>query len=94
MLEFINKCVICIDLAGLSTNPKGLAGLKGKTVFTVLLHTDEVLEKMVENHPILIAIGAPLSLSKKDELFRKADIEIVRKNYRELPPNLLAINFL
>jgi predicted nuclease with RNAse H fold len=49
---------------------------------------------MVENHPILIAIGAPLSLSKKDELFRKADIEIVRKNYRELPPNLLAINFL
>jgi hypothetical protein len=30
MLEFKDKCVIGIDLAGLSTNPTGWALLKGK----------------------------------------------------------------
>jgi predicted nuclease with RNAse H fold len=95
MLESKDKCVIGIDLAGLSTNPTGWALLKGKTVKTCLLHTDkEILENTVRNKPTLIAIDAPLSLPKKDELFRKADREMIRKGYRVLPPNLPAMKKL
>ena len=95
MLEFKGKCVIGIDLAGLSTNPTGWALLKEKTVKTSLLYTDkEILENTVKNHPALIAIDAPLSLPKKDMLFRKVDREMIRKGYRGLPPNLPAMKTL
>ena len=95
MLEFKGKCVIGIDLAGLSTNPTGWALLKEKTVKTALLYTDEeILENTVKNKPVLIAIDAPLSLPKKDMLFRKVDREMIRKGYRVLPPNLPAMKKL
>ena len=95
MLEFKGKCVIGIDLAGISTNPTGWALLKEKTVKTSLLYTDkEILENTVKNHPALIAIDAPLSLPKKDLLFRKVDREMIRKGYRVLPPNLSAMKKL
>jgi predicted nuclease with RNAse H fold len=95
MLEFKGKCVIGIDLAGLSTNPTGWALLKEKTVKTALLYTDEeIFENTIKYHPALIAIDAPLSLPKKDKLFRKVDTEMIRKGYRVLPPNLPAMKTL
>jgi predicted nuclease with RNAse H fold len=95
MLEFKGKCVIGIDLAGISTNPTGWALLKEKTVETVLLYTDkEIFENTIKNHPALIAIDPPLSLPKKDLLFRKVDREMIRKGYRVLPPNLPAMKNL
>jgi predicted nuclease with RNAse H fold len=95
MLEFKDKCVIGIDLAGSSRNPSGWALLKGKAVKTFLLYTDsELLENTVRNYPALIAIDAPLSLPKKGALFRKADREMIRNGYRVFPPNLPAMKKL
>jgi predicted nuclease with RNAse H fold len=95
MLEFKDKCVIGIDLAGSSRNPTGWALLKGKAVKTLLLYTDnEISENTLRNHPTLIAIDAHLSLPQKGELFRKADREMIRKGYRVLPPNLPAMKKL
>jgi predicted nuclease with RNAse H fold len=95
MLEFKDKCVIGIDLAGSSRNPTGWALLKGKAVKTRLLYTDkEILENTVRNHPALIAIDSPLSLPKKGGFFRKTDKEMIRKGYRVLPPNFPAMKKL
>ena len=74
MLEFKDKCVIGIDLAGLGRNPTGWVLLKDKTAKTRLLNTDsKILENTVRNHPTLIAIDTPLSLPKKADFFRKTD---------------------
>ena len=95
MLEFKDKCVIGMDLAGLSRNPSGWALLKGNAVKTSLIYTDsEILENIVRSQPALIAIDAPLSLPEKSELFRKADREMIRKGYRMFPPNLPAMKKL
>jgi predicted nuclease with RNAse H fold len=95
MLEFNGKCTIGIDLAGLSRNPTGWALLKGNAVKTALVYTDsEILETIVRNHPVLIAIDAPLSLPKKTAFFRKADREMIRKGYRVFPLNLSAMKKL
>ena len=95
MLEFKDKCVIGIDLAGSSRNPTGWTLLKGKAVKTRLLYTDkEILENTVRNHPALIAIDSPLSLPKKGGFFRKTDKEMIRKGYRVLPPNFPAMKKL
>jgi len=95
MLEFKGKCVIGIDLAGVSRNPSGWALLKGNAVKTSLVYTDSgILENIVRNQPALIAIDAPLSLPEKGEFFRKADREMIRKGYRVLPPNLPAMKKL
>jgi predicted nuclease with RNAse H fold len=95
MLEFNGKCTIGIDLAGLSRNPTGWALLKGNAVKTALVYTDsEILETIVKNHPVLIAIDAPLSLRKKTAFFREADREMIRKGYRVFPLNLPAMKKL
>lgn len=95
MLELKDKCVIGIDLATSNKNPTGWATLKNKTVKTQLLHTDnEIIKNTLKNHPLLIAIDTPLSLPKKDEFFRKTDKEMIRKDYRILPPNFRAMKQL
>ena len=95
MLEFKGKCVIGIDLAGSNRNPSGWALLKGTAVKTFLLYTyREILENIIEKHPTLIAIDAPLSLPKNGEFFRKTDKEMIKKGYRVLPPNFPAMKKL
>ena len=92
MLEFDGKCIIGIDLAGLSKYPTGWALLKGTAVKTSLIYTDsEILENITRNIPSLIVIDAPLSLPKRGEAFRKADREMIKKGYRVFPPTLPAI---
>lgn len=89
MFELKDRCVIGIDLAALSTNPTGWALLRGKTLETALIYTNkEILCGIVKNHPILIAIDAPLKLPKKVNFFRKADIEMIKRGYRVFSPNL------
>jgi predicted nuclease with RNAse H fold len=82
------KVIIGIDLAGKPENPTGWALWTGGTVETSLVHSDsEIIEGLVSNKPVLIAIGAPLALPKQGN-FRKADAEMVRKGYRVFPPGL------
>jgi predicted nuclease with RNAse H fold len=58
--------VIGIDLAAARRTPTGWALLEDKAIRTNLFYTDnEILENTAGNHPTLIAIDAPLSLSKK-----------------------------
>jgi predicted nuclease with RNAse H fold len=95
MLEFDDKCTIGIDLAGLSKTSTEPALLEGKAVKTSLIYTDsEILESIPRNTPLFIAIDAPLSLPKKGETFRKADIEMVKKGYRVFSPTLPAMKKL
>ncbi|MGB9915291.1 MAG: DUF429 domain-containing protein [Candidatus Bathyarchaeales archaeon] len=89
MLEFKDECVIGIDLAASSKNPTGWALLRGKALETTLIRTDsEILESIVKNQPILVAIDAPLHLPKKGNFFRSADREMIRKGYKVFPPTL------
>jgi predicted nuclease with RNAse H fold len=95
MLEFKGKSTIGIDLAGISKNPTGWALLEGKTMKTSLIYTDkEILEIITRNQPSLIAIDAPLSLPRKEEHFRKADREMIKRGYRVFPPTLPAMKTL
>jgi predicted nuclease with RNAse H fold len=95
MLEFKGKSTIGIDLAGMSKNPTGWALLEGKTMKTSLIYTDkEILEIITRNQPSLIAIDAPLSLPRKEEHFRKADREMIKRGYRVFPPTLPAMKTL
>ncbi|MEM2108487.1 MAG: DUF429 domain-containing protein [Candidatus Bathyarchaeia archaeon] len=87
MLEFKNKCVIGIDLAASSKNPTGWALLRRKALETTLIRTDsEILESIVKNQPIIVAIDAPLHLPKKGNFFRNADREMIRKGYKVFSP--------
>jgi predicted nuclease with RNAse H fold len=95
MLEFKGKSTSGIDLAGISKNPTGWALLEGKTMKTSLIYTDkEILEIITRNQPSLIAIDAPLSLPRKEEHFRKADREMIKRGYRVFPPTLPAMKTL
>ncbi|MEM1540192.1 MAG: DUF429 domain-containing protein [Candidatus Bathyarchaeia archaeon] len=88
------KVIIGIDLAGKEKNPTGLAVLKHKKVETCLVYTDEeILNKLCNAKPSIVAIDAPLKLPKKGFL-RKADSELIKKGYRVFPPGLPAMKTL
>ncbi|MEM3442348.1 MAG: DUF429 domain-containing protein [Candidatus Bathyarchaeia archaeon] len=83
-----NEVIIGIDLAAKPENSTGWALWKNKIVKTALIHTDsEIIEKIVENNPTIVAIDAPFSLPKKGML-RNADKEMIRLGYRVFPPKL------
>lgn len=89
-----HKVIIGIDLAGKEKNPTGLAILKHKKIKTCLVYTDkEILEAITIVKPLLVAIDAPLKPPKKG-IFRKADLELVKKGYRVFPPGLPAMRTL
>jgi len=76
-----------IDLANTEKNPTGWALLKDKFISTCQVYLDqEILNKIRDNAPALVAIDAPLSLPKKKEFTRKADREMHKKGYPVLPP--------
>jgi predicted nuclease with RNAse H fold len=89
MLKLAGKCIMGIDLAGLSKNPTGIALLKGNVAETSLVQTDkEILESITRNNPSLTAIDAPFSLPKNGQFFRRADREMLKRGYRVFSPNL------
>jgi len=80
------KIIIGIDLAGIPTNPTGLAAWKNKEVSACLLHTDrEIVETTLNCQPILVAIDAPLGLPRKG-LMRKTDRDMHKQGYPVFPP--------
>ena len=89
-----NKGVIGIDLASKPKNPTGWAFLKNKMVETALIYMNkEILEKIMQLKPTIVAIDAPLNLPKKG-LLRKADGELIKRGYRVFPPGLPAMKRL
>lgn len=94
MLELEALVIIGIDLAGSSKNPTGWALWKNRMVKANLVYTDkEILESVLNNHPSIIAIDAPLKLPKKG-ILRKADKEMIKRGYRVFPPALPAMKKL
>jgi predicted nuclease with RNAse H fold len=63
-------------------------------VETSLIYTNkEILEKITQVKPKIVAIDAPLKLPKKG-LLRKADKELIKRGYRVFPPGLKAMKKL
>ncbi|MEM2522805.1 MAG: DUF429 domain-containing protein [Candidatus Bathyarchaeia archaeon] len=94
MLKLRGKIIIGIDLAGKEEKPTGLAVLEHKKVETCLVYTNkEILNKLRNAKPSIVAIDAPLKLPKKGFL-RKADSELIKKGYRVFPPGLPAMKTL
>jgi len=52
------------------------------------------LENTARKRSALTALDAPLSLLKKGSFFRKTDREMIKKGYRVLLPNFLAMKKL
>lgn len=83
------RCIIGLDLAGVSKNPSGIATLKDKEVQASLVYNDnEILEVIEKSQPVIIAIDAPLSLPKSG-FSRSADRQMIHHGYRVLPPNFM-----
>lgn len=78
--------IIGIDLAGTERGNTGLAVLSGKSFRTTTLRGDEeIVELCTGEDPDLVAIDAPLSMPSSGNL-RKADMELIRRGLRVLPP--------
>jgi len=76
-----------VDLAATPLNPTGWAILKGRVVSACHLFSDkEIISKIIECKPTLIAVDAPLSLPKNKKFMRKADREMHKRGYPVFPP--------
>jgi predicted nuclease with RNAse H fold len=94
VLKLKGKVIIGIDLAGKEENPTGFAIWRNTNVETCLIYTNkEILDKVVQANPKIVAIDAPLNLPKNG-IFRKADKELIKKGYRIFPPGLPAMKKL
>jgi predicted nuclease with RNAse H fold len=83
-----------IDLAGSPKNPTGyciLSETNGKkTVETSILHSDEeIIKKLGDDKPSLVAIDAPLTFDGRDR-----ECDRLLKNYGALPPTLPGMSVL
>lgn len=94
MLEWKGKCIIGLDLAGVNRNPTGYAQIRENAVKTCLLYTDnEIIQRITESNPVLVAIDAPLSLPKEGAL-RVAERKMLESGYRVFPPTFCAMRKL
>ncbi|MBC7129973.1 DUF429 domain-containing protein [Candidatus Bathyarchaeota archaeon] len=90
----MSRIIIGIDLAAKQKNPTGWALLKGKKIETSIIYKDEeILEKIKNASPSIVAIDAPLKLPKTG-LLRKADRELIKRGYRVFPPGLQSMRTL
>jgi hypothetical protein len=89
--------IVGLDLAGVKTRPTGFCVLRGKNVKTFLVHTDEeIIQKIKEIKPRIIAIDAPLSLppgrKSIDEVtgvhLREADKQLLKRGIKFFPITL------
>ena len=89
--------IIGLDLAGVETRPTGYCALMGMEVITSLIYTDkEILTKIREDHPRLIAIDAPLTLppgrttleERNKSHLRDCDRELLKRGIKFFPLTL------
>jgi hypothetical protein len=86
-----------LDLAGVETRPTGFCILNGMEAETRLVYTDDdILTKILQASPQVVAIDAPLSLppgrqsieQKTDVHLRECDKELLRRRIRFFPITL------
>lgn len=89
----MNMVSIGIDLAGVSHRPTGICILKGNTVRTTIVFTDEeILNIILYERPNIIAIDAPLALPRGKTLdskncIRECDRALWRMGIKFFPIN-------
>ena len=89
--------IVGLDLAGVETRPTGLCVLKGMKAETCLVYKDdEILKKVEESKPAIVAIDAPLSLpagrktieQRANVHLRECDKELLRRGIKFFPVTL------
>jgi predicted nuclease with RNAse H fold len=89
--------IVGLDLAGVETRPSGLCLLRAMRAETSLVYSDhEVLKKIEESEPEIVAIDAPLSLPPGRESIeqrtnvhlRECDKELLRRGIKFFPVTL------
>jgi hypothetical protein len=89
--------IVGLDLAGVESRPTGLCILKGMKAETSLVYKDEeVLKRIEESKPRIVAIDAPLSLPAGRESIeqrtnvhlRECDKELLRRGIKFFPITL------
>ncbi len=89
--------IIGLDLAGVETRPTGYCKLSGNEVETSIIYTDaEILFKVKEINPKIVAIDAPLSLppgrkslnQRNGNHLRECDRELLKKRIKFFPLTL------
>lgn len=89
--------IVGVDLAGVETRPTGFCKLTGMAALTCLLYTDlEILGKIREAEPALVAIDAPLSLppgrksieERTGAHLRECDRELLKRRIKFFPVTL------
>jgi len=80
--------ILGVDLAAKENNPTGICIMEGSKCILQTSYSDsDILRKVIENSPILIAVDAPLTLGERvcDKLLKK---------YGVMPLNLKSIHSL
>jgi len=89
--------VVGLDLAGVESRPTGLCVLKGLMAETFLVYTNgEIVRKVEESKPKIVAIDAPLSLPAERKSIeqrtkvhlRECDRELLRRGIKFFPVTL------
>lgn len=89
--------IVGLDLAGVESRPTGFCILGDMRVETFLVYTDEeILAKIRESNPRVVAIDAPLSLppgrksleERTDVHLRESDRELLKRGIRFFPVTL------
>jgi len=89
--------IVGLDLAGVETRPTGFCVLKGLMAETLLVYTnEEIVRKVEENKPKIVAIDAPLSLpagrksieQRTKVHLRECDKELLKKGIKFFPVTL------
>lgn len=89
--------VVGLDLAGVEGRPSGLCVLKGMKAETSRVYSDdEVLKRIEESEPEIVAIDAPLSLpcgresieQRTNVHLRECDKELLRRGIKFFPVTL------
>jgi len=89
--------IVGLDLAGVESRPTGLCVLKGLMAETFLVYTnEEIVRKVEESRPKIVAIDAPLSLpagrksidQKTSVHLRECDKELLKRGIKFFPVTL------
>jgi hypothetical protein len=89
--------IVGLDLAGVETRPTGFCILKNMNAKTCVVHEDgEIITKIQETRPRIIAIDAPLSLpagrksidQRTGTHLRECDKELLRRRIKFFPVTL------